>query len=188
MLKTLFGAIGAFALLTVGAFAGDQPLTEDQAQRFVKTLPVLESFGKELEAEGKMEEFRISTEPMVDKEFKPYSSAITVLKEEHPADHARLGAKLKPHGFSADEWAGVGDRVIIAWMALKMEQEDPGAMAQMEAMDQSMIEMMPENMKAQIQRALVMVETVKSASPEDKAVVATVKDDLDAYMQSQSQQ
>lgn len=187
MLKSFFGAIGAFALLTAGALAGDKPLTEDQAQRFVKTLPVLETFGKELEAEGKMEEFRISTEPMVDQEFKPYTSAITVLKEKHPADHARLGDMLKPHGFSADEWAGVGDRVVIAWMALKMEEEDPGAMAQMEAMDKSMLAQLPENMRAQIERALVMAETVKSASPEDKAVVATVKDDLDEYMEKQSQ-
>lgn len=45
MLKSFIGAIGAFILLTVGAAAGDKPLTEDQAQRFVKTLPVLETFG-----------------------------------------------------------------------------------------------------------------------------------------------
>lgn len=133
-----------------------------------------------------MEEFRISTEPMVDQEFKPYTSAITALKEKHPADHARLGNMLKPHGFAADEWAGVGDRVVIAWMALKMDEENPGAIAQMEAMDESMLDMMPENMKEQFQRARIMVETVKNASPEDKAVVATVKDDLDAYMESQS--
>ncbi len=165
------------------AAAGDNPLTEDQAKRFVETLPALDQFGKDLEAEGKTEQMSIDTQPKAGEEFKPYSTAVAVLEKRHPADHKRLANLVKPHGFSAGEWGDVGDRVMIAWMALKMQEEDPRTLQMMEGMDKSMLDMMPPELKAQMEAAFAMMETVKNAPEADKQAVASVKDDLDAYME-----
>ncbi|WP_425410354.1 hypothetical protein [Hyphococcus sp.] len=187
MLKSCIAGVSALLFLASGALAADKPLTEDQAKRFVETLEAVEELGKEFETEGKMEEFRLATTPVAGEAFKPYSGAVASLKENHPGDHARLEKAVKPHGFSADEWAGVGDRIMVAYLAVKMEEENPQAMAQMASMDKSMLDMMPPDMQAQMAQALAMVETIKNATPEDKAAVASVREDLDAYMEKQAQ-
>lgn len=187
MMKLFLGALGAFILLTANAFAGDKSITADEAQRFVDSLPALDALGDTLEAEGKMDELEINATPVAGEEFKPYSQAVVGLKEKYPGDYAKLNDAVKPHGFSADEWGGVGDRVIVAYLALKMAEENPGAMAQMQAMDKSMLDQMPPEIKAQFQQAMAMMQTIENASPEDKAAVETVKDQLDEYMEEQSQ-
>jgi len=78
--------------------------------------------------------------------------------------------------------------VMIAYLALKMEKENPGVMAQMEAIDPEMLKMMPPEMKAQMEQAKMMMATVAAASPEDKKAVAEVEGELDAYMESQASQ
>lgn len=182
--RILFTAFGAFALIVTGAFAGDdKPLTQDQARRFVDTLPALEALAGEFESEGKSETLAIESQPKADEPFRPYTNAVRALKENYPADHARLAGAVKPHGFSTEEWGRVGDRVMIAWMALKMEEEDPRSMAMMEGMDRSMLNMMPPEMKEQMEATFAMMETVKNAPEADKKAVATVKADLEAYME-----
>lgn len=180
-------ALGAALVMMVGvAGAADAPLTADTAKRFVASLPALESLGEEMEAEGKNEQLRFDTEPTVGEEFKPYSKAVMAMKTKYPSDYGRLNKAVKAHGFSAENWGAAGDRVMIAYMALKMEKENPGAAAQMQAMDPSMLDMMPPEMKAQFARAKLMMDTVAAASDEDKAAVAEVEDELDAYMDKQS--
>ena len=185
MLRSFVLAAVAALLPVVAAFADSAPLTEDQAKRFVASLSAVEALGDELEAEGKTDQLDIETAPKAGEPFKPYSAAIAALSEKYPADHARLASAVKPHGFSADDWGAVGDRVIVAYMALKMEEEDPRAMEMMEGMDASMIEMMPPEMRDQMEAAFAMMETVKNAPADDKRIVSTVKDDLDAYMENE---
>ena len=186
MLKTFFAALAFIFLSTGASFAGDAPLTEDQAKRFVKTLPALDALKTEMDAEGKSEHMRIATQPKAGEEFKPYSNAVAALKKDYPADHARLSKAVKPHGFSAQEWGAVGDRVIIAHLANKMQNEDPRTMQMMENMDQSMIDMMPPEMQTRLATTFAMMETVKNAPAEDREVVAKVGDELDEYMESET--
>ncbi|WDI32611.1 hypothetical protein PUV54_05305 [Hyphococcus flavus] len=186
MLKSLFVAFGAVALMTVNAVAADAPLTEDQAKRFVESLPALDALGESLEADGKMDELKIDPTPKAGQAFKPYSQAVSGLKEKYPSDYAKLDSAVKPHGFSASEWGLVGDRVITAYLAIKMEEENPQAMAQMQAMDKSMLEMMPKEMQDQFNQVLVMMETIENVSPEDRAAVQSVKGQLDEYMEDKS--
>ncbi len=186
MLKTFFAAL-AFVFVSAGAsLAGDGPLTEDQAQRFVKTLPALNALKTEMDAEGKSEHMRIATQPQAGEKFKPYSNAVAALKEDYPADHARLSKAVKPHGFSAQEWGAVGDRVIIAHLANKMQKEDPRTMQMMDTMDQSMIDMMPPEMRARLAATFAIMETVKNAPAHDREVVATVGDELDELMENET--
>lgn len=183
-MKTFVAVLGAVAFLFTTAQAGDTQLTEDQAKRFVETLPALEKMSDELEANGKIEALQIESTPKAGEEFKPYSKAVAVLKKAHPSEHARLEKITKPHGFTAEEWGNVGDRVMIAYMALRMEEEDPRSIQMMEQMDHSMIEMMPPEMKAQMEGVFAMMETIKNAPEADRKVVTSVKPELDAYMEA----
>lgn len=176
---TLFVAIFSIAV----AAASEKPLTEDQAKRFVETLPSLDALGEELRAEGKMDDLQIDTQPKAGEKFEPYSAAVTALEKKSPSDLNRLEKVVKNHGFTAKEWGSVGDRVMVAWMATRMAEEDPRSVAMMEGMDASMLEMMPAEMRAQLEGAFAMMETVKNAPEADKAAIAPVKDDLEAYME-----
>lgn len=183
----LFTIFISSLLFTVTALAGDAPLTEDQAKRFVASLSSVEALGDALEAEGKIENLQIDSQPKAGEAFKPYSSAVAALAEKYPGDHAKLAKAVKTHGFSAADWGAVGDRVMIAYLAVKMQEEDPQAMEMMDGMDASMMEMMPPEMRAQMESVFAMMETVKNAPADDKRTIAVVKDDLDAYMERDGQ-
>ena len=186
MLKTFVAALVMTFLAAGASIAGDAPLTEEQAKRFVKTLPALDDLKKAMDEEGKSEHMRIATQPKAGEAFKPYSNAVAALKEKYPADHARLAKAVKPFGFSAKQWGDIGDRVMIAHLANKMQAEDPRTMTMMENMDQSMIDMMPPEMQARLANTFAMMETVKNAPAEDREVVAKVGDELDAYMEAEA--
>ena len=116
----------AIIFLLGGAFsaaAENKPLTVDQAKRFVATLPAVNALGADFEKEGKIEQLKIENKPVPGKDFVPYSNAVTILSEKHPADLKRLESSIKPQGFKAAEWGHVGDRVMIAYLALKMGRE-----------------------------------------------------------------
>lgn len=190
MLKHLFAAAAAALLMTAGAGAADKPLTADAAKRFVASLDDIETLGREFEAEGKVDNMKIDTMPKAGEPFKPFSKSVTALKAQYPGDYAKLQNAVKPHGFSAEDWSVAGDQVMIAYMALRMEEENPQALAQMQqmhAMDKSMLDQLPPEMKAQMNMAMAMMETVQNASAEDKKAVAAVKDDLDAYVEKQAE-
>ncbi len=186
MIKTIVAAFAVFLFTFGAASAGDAPLTEDQAKRFVKTLPALDELKKEMDDEGKSEHMRIATQPKAGEPFKPYSNAVAALKKDFPADHARLANAVRPYGFSAKQWGDIGDRLIIAHLANKMQKEDPRTMTMMENMDRSMIDMMPPEMQARLANTFAMMETVKNAPAEDREVAEKVSDELDAYMETET--
>lgn len=189
MLKHFFAAAAAALLMTAGAGAADKPLTADAAKRFVASLDSIETLGKEFEAEGKADNLKVDTMPKAGEPFKPFSKSVAALKTQYPADYAKLENAVKPHGFSAEGWSQAGDQVMVAYVALRMQEENPQAMAQMQqmhAMDKSMLDQMPPEMKSQITTAMAMMDMVQNVSAEDKKAVAAVRDDLDAYVEKQA--
>ncbi|MEX0645797.1 MAG: hypothetical protein WD076_10830, partial [Parvularculaceae bacterium] len=127
----LVGVLVAFA----GAALADDPppLTEADVTSFISTLDAANAFGDELDAAGKTDALEVAMQPTAGDAFKPYSNAVAAMKTKYPGDYAQLGAIVSPHGFSADDWAATGDRVITAYFAVKMDRENPGAAAQMAA-------------------------------------------------------
>ncbi|WP_133162252.1 hypothetical protein [Hyphococcus luteus] len=184
MLKKAAFVAGSFFLFVSHAVAADA-LTVDAAQRFVESLHSVKALGDRLEAEGKAEQLQLDMQPKAGEPFAPYSKSVTALKAKYPDEYSELKSAVKPHGFSAEEWGVTGDQVMVAYFARKMEKENPGAMAQMEAMDPAMLEQMPPQMKEQIMQAKAMMETISKVPPENKEVVAEVEDDLDAYMEAE---
>ncbi len=185
MLKHAAIIAGSFFLFISGAVAADAALTVDAAKRFVASLDSVKTLGDRLEAEGKAAEMQIEMQPKPGEPFEPYSKSVTVLKDKYPDEYGKLKSAVKAHGFSAEEWGATGDKVMIAYFARKMEKENPGAMAQMQAMDPAMLEQMPPQMKEQIMQAKAMMETISDVPPENKKVVAEIEDDLDAYMEAE---
>lgn len=186
MFKTAAILAGSFFLFASGAAAADAPLTVDSAKRFVASLDSVKTLGEEFEAEGKTDTLEVDAIPKAGEPFQPYSKSVAALKKQYPQDYSKLNAAVHKHGFAAEEWGAVGDRVMVAYLARKMEKENPQAMAQMHAMDPSMLDMMPPEMKAQMMQAQAMMQTVAAASPEDKKIVAEVEADLDAYMEKEA--
>ena len=181
--RVIAGVIGAVVLVTGAIAADDKPLTEDQAKRFVATLAAVDALGDSLEAEGKIENLQIEQRPTAGESFLPYSNAVAALKEKYPADHAKLAAAVDGHGFSTTQWGHVGDRVMVAYLALRMQEDDPDSMEMMAGMDKSMLEMVPPELRAQLESTFAMMETVQNAPEADKQAVAVVKDDLDKFME-----
>ncbi|MEZ5914961.1 MAG: hypothetical protein R3C42_04970 [Parvularculaceae bacterium] len=169
MIKTLAAAFALF--FAVSPALAEAPLSDDQVTRFIATLRPVEEMGKRLEAEGKIAETFGEEKPTLGSEFKPYSKGVASLKRDYPGEYAALGGALKPHGFSQDEWAATGDRVMRAYIAVKLEKENPDYEKQMAAMDPSMLSQLPPQMRAQIEGAFAMIETVKSTPATDKAAV-----------------
>ncbi|MCK5750234.1 MAG: hypothetical protein KAH44_28715 [Oricola sp.] len=186
MLKKIALFAGSFFVFVTGAFAADAPLTADAAKRFVASLDSVKTLADEFEASGKTEALELDAMPKAGEPFKPYSKSIAALKDQYPADYTKLQSAVKPHGFNAEEWGSVGDRVMVAYLARKMEKENPDAMAQMAQMDPNMLNMMPPEMKAQVMQAKAMLDAVAAAPAEDKAVVAEVEGDLDAFMEEEA--
>ncbi len=174
--------LAAMFALAGQAVSADAPLTVDTAKRFVASLESVESLGEEFVANGKSEKLLFDVKPKAGEQFTPYSKSVSALKAKYPADYSRLSAAVKPHGFSAEAWGDAGDRVMISYLAIKMEKENPQAIAQMQAMDPKMLEMLPPEMKEQLAQAQIMMQTVANAPEADKKVVAEVVDELDEYM------
>ena len=176
----LIGVLVAFA----GAALADDPapLTDADVTSFISTLDAANAFGDELDADGKTDALEVAMEPKPGEAFKPYSNAVAAMKTKYPTDYVRLGAIVSPLGFSADNWAATGDRVISAYFAVRMERDNPGAAAQMAAMDPALLARLPAAHRADFEALKALVATSAAVSPEDRAAVEPHMDALDAEM------
>lgn len=102
-------------------------------RHFVETLAPVQAFGDSLEKEGKLNVL-VGGGATVDGAFEPYSASVAALKAQWPTDFSRLEAVVNPHGFTPEEWGAVGDRMMAAYMALRIERDEPGALAALEPM------------------------------------------------------
>lgn len=177
----LLGVLFAFAGAAVALEAS--PLTDDEVTRFIASLEAANAFGDQLEAEGKTDALEVAMAPQAGEAFKPYSNAVAAMKTKYPVDYAKLGAFVAPHGFSADNWAATGDRVITAYFAVEMQRENPGAAAQMAAMDPSLLAMLPDAHRAEVEAMRALIATVATVPEADRAVIEPHMDALDAAME-----
>ncbi len=160
-----------------------QPLTEDQARRFAASLAGVKELTDKLKAE-ESEAVVIDMAPADGEPFEPYSKAMRNLAENYPEEHEAFEKVLKPHGFDTTEWGAVGDRVIIAYMAVKMDEENPGAIEKLASMEEGDIAGMSEAGKAQWGLAMKRARIFAKASRADRAIVRAVKPELDAVVAS----
>lgn len=153
-------------------------------ESYINSLPEVEAFGERMESQGKDEAWLNDVSPMEGDTFDPHTRGISALKQHDPAEYAELGKIVGRHGFSSGEnWAAVGDRVILAYGALKAESENPELfemVKQMESMDERMLAMMPAEVRAQMEQALAMARSFARVPDSDKQVVRPHVARLDA--------
>ena len=164
MLKMLTGLVAA---LFIAGAAHAENLTEKDAGRFIATLDEVMALGKELEKK----ELDVKPQPVLGERFQPYKNAVAALKAEQPANYKKLDGIVSKQGFSPEAWGETGDKVMIAYIAAKLDQESPGAMKEMENMDPAMLDMMPPQMQGQMKMVMAMVQTVKDTPAEDKKAI-----------------
>jgi hypothetical protein len=181
-MSRIFVAAFSLVFINVAAALAASPLAGDQVARFVDTLEPVQGMADRLEKDGKTDVLKANQQPTLGKSFKPYSDGVAALKKTLPGEHAELAGIVKSHGFTTEQWAAVGDRVILAYMAIKMEDEQPGAMAQMAQMDPAMLDMMPPEMRDQMAGAMAMMQAIQDVPEDDKTAVRGSKPKLDAYM------
>ena len=102
-------------------------------------------------------------------------------------DFARALAILQRHGFaSLEAWSEVSRRVVNAYMAAKLAEEQPG-MAEEMARTRAEIEAsdMPAEQKRQmlamLEQSLASMQALADAPAEDLAAVRALQPELDAY-------
>ncbi|MEL6362163.1 MAG: hypothetical protein AAFR21_13880 [Pseudomonadota bacterium] len=183
MLKKLILIV---ALIWAGpALAGDKALTTADAKKFTASLPAATELGEGFKEKG-VDLFN-STEPKLaaDGTFKPYSTLLLEMKDAHPAEYRQVNAMAKSAKFSnAVEWASVGDRVMLAYIADKMP---PNAGAMMSAMTPEMMAMMPPETRAKLETSKAVMSAVDNVPQADKDALEPVMADLDAALMAAGQ-
>jgi len=176
--KLAVGALLAACLMMGGAAQAEQALDADNTKRFVESLGPIMKFGDELEAAGRDKVFDETFTPKAGEDFKPYTKGLAALKAQQPADYAKVGELIAPHGFSSTAlWAEIADKVMAAYFALSMEGQ--GGMPQMGQMTPEMLAMMPPEVRAQFEGAQSMQKAIQSVPAEDKQLVAPYKARID---------
>ncbi|MEO0879147.1 MAG: hypothetical protein AAFY22_05475 [Pseudomonadota bacterium] len=151
------------------AFAGD--LTTDQARRFAESLPAATELGQELEAKGLDEVFDKEPTFLAGEEFRMYSSGVELLKKDHAAEYSQLTNVVKKHGFTNGlEWARVGDKAMLAYIALKT----PPMADAMADVSPELLKMLPPEQRVQFERGKAMIAAIDAVPEADKEAVRPV--------------
>lgn len=176
-------ALGVFFVLAGEVLAADhEPLTDVKIRNFIASMEGVKALGQELEAAGKTQALEIEALPKAGEEFQPYTKSVAALKAKHPDDHRRLAALVKEHGFSLDNWAETGDRVMVAYVAEKAAAR-PEGLAHAQAMDPAMLSMAPPEMRAQMEGVMAMMEAIKKAPAADRLALKPHMAALDAELE-----
>ena len=179
-------AIAVSIVLSMSAAQAASPLSSEQVTHFVETLAPIQTFGDALEKEGKLNVL-IGGGASANGEFKPYSTGVDALKKQFPADFRRLAGVVKPHGFTPEEWGETGDRVMAAYMALRIERDEPGALDRIEPVDLEELKKMPPELQIQMRDYMAMMEAVKKAPSADRTAVLPSMELIDAHIAAQEE-
>ncbi|TYC55364.1 hypothetical protein FMN52_16955 [Marinobacter sp. BW6] len=160
------------ALFSAGTQA--QSLSDQTISSFIDSLKAAERLGSEFEDLG--DEMDSPNDGSMPDFSSMLSDSLSEL-EGHQA-YGQLEDLVQDHGFSnLEEWASTGDRIIQAWMAIEMEQQNPAARQEMNAA-MAEIENSPHmtaeqkaQMRAMMQSAMGAMETASNAPPADVEAV-----------------
>ncbi len=171
MIRTVLLAVSAMVLST-GVSA--QNLTDGDVRGFLNSMKELEVLSKNYD-EPVIADDVVSMEDAATRMMAPFSSGL-----EQMRGHAAYGQMLdivRDNGFSgAEHWAGVGDRVMRAVLALTMEANMSGADAKIaSALRELEASDLPEDQKTMMRNMMQtgnqMLQTFSDVPAADKAAV-----------------
>lgn len=127
------------------------PLTQDNIQRFLQSMPDVEKLGEkyaddeangplaamasreQMTSQGGAAGMAAPSKEQLERATSPLTTSLPGMRASK--GYAEMVALVKRHGFSSvEEWATIGDRSIRAYAALQMETETPKVKEQMEEM------------------------------------------------------
>lgn len=185
MKKIIFVLI---TLLTISAPASAADLSAEDAKAFVATLQPLGELTEKMQADGNLDALELDPFPEAGKPFQPFTSALAALEGQNPEGLKQIAAIARAGGFTTDNWATTGDRVMLAYMAAKMEKESPAARAeleQMEKMGPEMLAQLPPAMAEQMRGVIAMVQAVKNVPAGDVAVITPLLPAIERFSAQQ---
>ncbi|MGQ0527294.1 MAG: hypothetical protein ACT4OY_04600 [Alphaproteobacteria bacterium] len=173
-------------ILTAGfspAFAAT--LTSDQVKQFTNAIPDIEAFSTKMQKEGKDKALEKAVRPKPgESQFTPYTKGVVALKSQFPPDYTALSGVVSKHGFATPEiWANVGDSVMQAYLATKMQGKNMEAMQAMAKLPPEMKAKLPPQAKAQIEQATSMLKIVNAAPAANKEAIKPHIPAIDAWLQ-----
>ncbi|MBV0932580.1 hypothetical protein [Marinobacterium weihaiense] len=151
------------------------PLEAASIDAYVGSLTDVRPFGERLQAEGKGGFLAREVMPRAGQRFDPHRRAVEALRREQPDEFARLEQLLRPYGFtSPNSWARLGDRVVLAYGAVKADAESPEILLlarQAEGMNPQLLQLLPPEQRVELEQALLVARALAQVPAQDKARV-----------------
>lgn len=165
--------------------AAANQLSSADVGKFVEAIPDVEVFASDMKAQGKDKILEGAVKPVDgEKEFSPYSKGVELLKEKFPEDYKHLGDIVTKHGFKSQEsWAQAGDNVMLSYMAIKVEQQNPEVAQSLKNITPEMKAQMPPETQAQVDNAMKMMEIVNAVPPANKDAVKPHLKGIDEWLE-----
>lgn len=180
--KTLNQTLTALVLLLASNLAMAE-LAPVRIQAYIDSLDEVRVLGNQLKAEGKQAFLAGQIMPREGQSFDPHQRAVSALKRDEPAYYSKLESSVSKKGFtSAESWAQTGDRIVLAYGAVKVAAESPQilAMAAQSGPDQEMLLMaLPEKQRAQLKQALLIAKALAAVPEADRVAVKPYVGTLD---------
>jgi hypothetical protein len=155
-------------------------------EAYISSLPDVEALGARLEASGRVSGWFEEMTPLPGLPFNPHQQAVARLVEQEPAFHYELNKTVISHGFtSAQRWAEIGDRVILAYGALKAERENPALWqlaTRYQQLPPEMLSRWSAEAREQVIQALAIVRAFDTSPAQDKLSVAPYVSRLDSAL------
>lgn len=123
---TSSAAIAGRSRLSTNSAASIAPLTANEVAQFVASLDDVRPLGEALLGAGKASALALDRLPSRWRSYTVYGDAVAKLHRKFPADYNSLAGLVAPRGYSPESWARTGDRVLVAYLAGKLEAQNPG--------------------------------------------------------------
>lgn len=147
-------------------------LGQTSIEAYIKSLEQVGQLGERLRAQGKQSFLEREISPRSGETFDPHARGVRALQRESVDDYNELSSIVRQHGFtSAESWALIGDRVVLAYGAIKAEAESPEILLlaqQMQNMNPQMLQLMPPELRVQMEQAVSIARTLALVSTADK--------------------
>ncbi len=168
---------GSFALV---ANAANDDLVPEKVAAWVGSSKVVVPIAEEMRQNGFESFLKSRPELMLGATMPFYVSNIEILKSDHPDYYDKLTDAVKNYrreGYdeyyfsSAEEWAEIGDRVLLAFFSLTSTFSRVAYDEMSKTFTPQMVASMPEEGRKQVQNTLDMLKTLQNVSEFDRQLV-----------------
>jgi hypothetical protein len=152
-------------IVGTGTVQSQSPLTDSQVERFLNTLDKLNDL-PELHAETVADPAQMDAEELERRMRSPFTSSLFEMRLQ--ALFAEAVQMMQSEGFADEvEWARVGDRVMRAYTALKMEGAKPAIDEEMaRALEQLEESELSDDMKQKMREVMTIAKEMAETTDE----------------------